>query len=1004
MGEGAGRCARRTRSTSAGGAQAGQAAAGGRDAGLSARRQPARGPLGAAVAVAVMAGGAGLADQPGPVGLGDEGGVALLAEGGCDGRVLHHGVLLGEFFWLQPASQQASGHPCRPRICHPTTTEPARIGEDRSVGETYAAGMSQREAEVLEMLGAHLSNAQIAGRMHISVRTVESHVSSLLRKFGVTDRRELAELAQTVLAPDAAKPAAPVGLPAQWTSFVGRDHERDAILAALKASRLVSLVGPGGVGKTRLAVEIAREAASSYPSGCAFVDLVPVAEGFVTQAVATLLGVTEEPGQQLDKAVLDHLAAGRWLLVLDNCEHLLTVAAAFAERLLASCPGVTVLATSRERLAAGGERTVPVKPLSLPDDPGEAAESDATVLFIDRARAVAPDFAADRAAVGELCARLDGMPLAIELAAARSASLGLAGLRSGLDDRLRLLAGGRGSDARHRSLRAVIAWSHDLLDDDERAVFRRLSVFAGGFDLDAASAITSNDDTAALADLVGRLADKSLLTSANGQGGRWRMLETVRAYALEQLAASGEEAAIRERHLRWAAETAAGLEHRAEADQEWRASFDQVADDLRAALSGSAGPGPDGLAHRLARSLGHLAYARRFLAEAIAHNEAAAARAPDPGQSAADLLAAAHVALAAGRGDTAFGLLLEAADRASAAGDDAARSAALAYAVIVADRFAGWFTDEVPHDRLRELLDSATEAAPPDDHEVAALLTAARAWQVDDPVLISGGLAAAVADAREAGQLRESYRLIQERALLLDRLPRHDPRAGAEIVDTLHAAADSAAIIGDLPAALASARRGQGDSIVVGRHDLTRGMEVVPLVLQGKFDEALDNAADMWDEWQREGRPASRWIAPASYAAVLAHGLRGDEPGRQLWLARVSELVSSSDPAAIRGLAGFAAFADARIALHRGDLGRAAEAAAGLGIGSGPWFGARHMQYDSFALAVAVEAAVIQDAPDAAERLAHAAPAAAENRWAAACLARAAGRRTGDAASRLGPL
>src|SRR5262245_56848181 len=246
--------------------------------------------------------------------------------------------------------------------------------------------MSQREAEVLEMLGAHLSNAQIAGRMHISVRTVESHVSSLLRKFGVTDRRELPELAQTVLAPDAGKPVAPVGLPAQWTSFVGRGHERDAILAALKASRLVSLVGPGGVGKTRMAVEIAREAASSYPSGCAFVDLVPVAEGFVTQAVATLLGVTEEPGQLLDKAVLDHLAAGRWLLVLDNCEHLLAVAASFAERLLATCPGVPVLAPSRERLAAGGERTVPVRPLSLADDPDG---SEAVALFLDRARAVA---------------------------------------------------------------------------------------------------------------------------------------------------------------------------------------------------------------------------------------------------------------------------------------------------------------------------------------------------------------------------------------------------------------------------------------------------------------------------------------------------------------------------------------------------------------------------------------------------------------------------------------
>jgi len=254
-------------------------------------------------------------------------------------------------------------------------TDSARISENRGVGDGYAAGMSQREAEVLEALGAHLSNAQIAGRLHISVRTVESHVSSLLRKFGVADRRELADLAQTVLAPAAGRPAAPVGLPALWTSFVGRAPERDAILTALKTSRLVSLVGPGGVGKTRLAVEIAREAAPSYPSGCAFVDLVPVAEGFVTQAVAALLGVTEEPGQRLDTAVLDHLTEGRWLLVLDNCEHLLAVAAAFAERLLASCPGVTVLATSRERLAAGGERTVPRKPLSPPHDPEDAAEA-----------------------------------------------------------------------------------------------------------------------------------------------------------------------------------------------------------------------------------------------------------------------------------------------------------------------------------------------------------------------------------------------------------------------------------------------------------------------------------------------------------------------------------------------------------------------------------------------------------------------------------------------------
>ena len=896
------------------------------------------------------------------------------------------------------------------------------MGENGGVGDRYPAGMSQREAEVLEALGAHLSNAQIAGRLHISVRTVETHVSSLLRKFGAADRRELAGLARTVLAPAAAGlPAAPVGLPTVWTSFVGRENERDAILAELRIFRLVSLTGQGGVGKTRLAVEVTRETAPAFPSGCLFVDLVPVAGGFVIQAVAALLGVTEEPGQLLEKAVLDHLAEGRWLLVLDNCEHLAAIVAAFTERMLSACPGVTVLATSQERLAVAGERAVPIRPLSLADDPGDTRDSEAVALFLDRARAVAPDFAASRPEVAELCARLDGMPLAIELAAARSASLGMAGLRSGLDDRLRLLAGGRGADARHHSMRAVIGWSHDLLSEDERAVFRQLSVFIGGFDLEAASAIAAGASRGALADLVGRLADKSLLASAGGQGGRWRMLEIVRAYALEQLVASGEEAAARERHLRWAAQTAAALEAEAEAGGEWRASFDQVADDLRAALDAAAGAGPEGLGHRLARSLGHLAYARRFLAEARGHYEAAAARAPDPGQAAADLRAAAHVALAMGRGDIAFGLLLQAAGRAAAAGDSATRAAALAYAVTVADRFPALFPDEVPHGRLRHLLGAAVGAAPPGDVTVAALLATARAWnaraekespdpglaakalaaarRAGDPVLISSALDVAAAAAREAGQLRESYRLIQERSVLLDRLPRHDPHAGAEIVDTIHTAADGAVIAGELPAALAAARHGQGDSIVAGRQDMRLGMEVVPLVLQGEFDEALSQAAAMWDSWEREGRPASRWIALASHAAVLACGLRGDEGDCRLWRERISQLTAHTDPAASRALVGFAAFADARTALHQGHLEQAARAAADLGIGSGPWFGTRHLQYDSYTLATAVEAAVIQRVPDAEDRLASAAPAAAENRWAAACLARATGRHTGNITS-----
>jgi predicted ATPase len=871
---------------------------------------------------------------------------------------------------------------------------------------------------VLEALAAHLSNAQIAGRLHISVRTVESHVSSLLRKLDASSRRQLADMAPDVLAAAEQRPPVLVGLPAAWATFFGRAGERNAIHEALRVSRLVTLVGPGGVGKTRLAVEVAREGAASFQSGCLFADLVSVAGEFVVQAVATLLGVSEEPGQRLETAVLDRLADGRWLLVLDNCEHLATVAAAFAERILSACPGVTVLATSQERLAVAGERAVPIPP--LPVDGGDSEDSPAAVaLFLDRARALMPGFTASAAEVAELCAQVDGMPLAIELAAARSASLGLDGLRSGLDDRLRLLAGGRGADARHHSMRAVIGWSYDLLNGEERALFCRLSVFAGAFDLAAAAWIVPDGSPAMLADLVGRLAGKSLLVSSDGHGGRWRMLETVRTYALERLAASAEEALTRDRHLRWAAAAATELEEQAAAGDDWRPGFDLIADDLRAALARAAGP--HDAVHRLARSLGHLTYARRFLAEACTHYETAAARAPDPSRAAADFEAAANISLATGRGDLAFALLRLAAEQASATGEDSTRSALLAHAVTVADRFPALFSDQVPHSQLRQLLQAAGDAAPAADVKVAAALAIARAWNAReekespdpqlaaqalaaarrsaDPVLISGALDAAAAAAREAGELRRSYQLIQERSVLLERLDRDDPHAGAEIVDTLRTAADGAVQTGDLPAALASARYGRGDSIAVGQPDMAVGIAVVPLVLQGEFDEAISQAALMWDAWQHDRGTTARWVLLGGYAALLAHSLRGDEAASRLWRSRVSELSSRSKAAADLALTGFAAFTDARVALHQGRLDQAARTSETLGTGSGSWFGTRHRQYDAYTLAVAVEAAVLQRAPDADTRLAGAEPAAAENRWAAACLARATGRLTGEVAA-----
>jgi predicted ATPase/DNA-binding CsgD family transcriptional regulator len=745
--------------------------------------------------------------------------------------------------------------------------------------------VSEREAEVLQAIGAHLSNAQIAGRMHISVRTVESHVSSLLRKYGVPDRRALADLAPVVTARQQAGTGMVVGLPTARTSFIGRSVEQTGVLAAMDESRLVTLLGPGGVGKTRLAARVAEAAAGRYPLGTVFTDLVPVREEFVTEAVAALLGVTEGRGRSLDAALHEYLARGRSLLVLDNCEHLLEVAAAFVEKLLADCADLTVLATSRERLAIPGERVVPLPPLSLvaAEEGGGTAGSEAEELFLERARASDPEFCASPEALTELCTRLDGMPLAIELAAARSASLGADGLLAGLDDHLRLLAGSRSANERHSSLRAVIGWSHDMLDDDERAMFRRMGIFAAAFDLNAAVAVSATGNRGMVADMIGRLTDKSLLSYIRGpEGSRWQMLGTIRLYALDRLAASGDEAAVREAHLGWAAATADDLERRLEKGEraeQWWVAFDLVADDLRAALITATSPNGHEVGHRLARTLGHLAYARRFLLESRGHYEVAAVHAPSA-QAALDLRAAADVAMAEGDGGVAFDLLLRSADRAAGAGDNAAQARALAYAATIADRFAGNFSQEIPYERLRDLVEEAARLAP-DDPVTAAYLATAVAWttqpeksvpdpalvdealaaarRTGDPVLISGALDAVVEALDAGGWVRDAHKVNQERAALLDRLSRHDPRTGTEILDTFHMVTEIAVTAGDLPGALSTARMAQEDQIRDGQPHLIASKSILPLVLQGRFKDALVQADTMWDAWERAGtRRSSR--------------------------------------------------------------------------------------------------------------------------------------------------
>ena len=333
------------------------------------------------------------------------------------------------------------------------------------------------------------------------------------------------------------------------TSFVGHGEELARLVAELPARPMVTLTGVGGVGKTRLATEAARAAAGEFPDGVWLCELAPVADpDAVAHAVATTLAVRRQEGLSMLDSVVDALRGRRLLLILDNCEHVLDAAAELARRVTASCPTVALLATSREPVGVAAERVWAVPSLD--------AAVEGVELFCDRAAAADAAFSpteADRAVIAAICGRLDGIPLAIELAAARVRSMTPTEMAGRLDDRFRLLRGGRrGGLERHQTLRATVQWSHQLLTGQERALFDRLAVFAGGFDLDSAEAVCADDtiDPLDVGDLLAALVDKSMVVAdRHGPRTRYRLLETLRQYGEERLAEDGELAPLRDRHL-----------------------------------------------------------------------------------------------------------------------------------------------------------------------------------------------------------------------------------------------------------------------------------------------------------------------------------------------------------------------------------------------------------------------------------------------------------------------
>jgi predicted ATPase/class 3 adenylate cyclase len=412
--------------------------------------------------------------------------------------------------------------------------------------------------------------------------------------------------------------ATPNNLTTQLTRFIGRERELEETKALLRNARLLTISGAGGLGKTRLSIELAASVSEVFNAGVWFVELAGLSDGsLVPHTVATVVGVRESPQEPIEATLSRHLGQLRALIVMDNCEHLVEGCARLIQVLLQRCPILTVLATSREVLDVPGEVMWRLSPLALPeaersDAVDDLLRSEAVALFVDRATLADPSFRLDQknaARVAEICSRLDGIPLALELAAARISVMSLEDLAARLEDRFRALrSGSRTATPRQQTLRATIDWSHELLTEAERTLFRRLSVFAGGFGSEAAEAVCASADLDRedVVDVLSRLVDKSLVNSGDRSGGRtrYRILETIRQYAGERLSQAGESSGTRRRHaeyyLRFAEEGERALRGRGQS--EWLRHLDQELDNFRAALAWAQEEDP-GLGVHLAADL-----------------------------------------------------------------------------------------------------------------------------------------------------------------------------------------------------------------------------------------------------------------------------------------------------------------------------------------------------------------------------------------------------------------
>jgi predicted ATPase len=700
-----------------------------------------------------------------------------------------------------------------------------------------------------------------SGRQPEALRAFEAYRRLLAEELGLDPSPELRALEVKILrhdpalAPRPASSAAPVPVVTPLTSFVGREVEVSEMIGRLRVARLLTLTGPGGVGKTRLALHVASALAREFPDGVVVCELAAVADpDAVALGVATALGIQPRSDRSVASSVADVLRTKKILLVVDNCEHVIDAAASLISTLVRHCFDVRVLATSRERLAVAGEQVWPLSPL----EPEAAFE-----LFCDRARAVRPDLDCSGAArhhIIEICRRLDTLPLAIELAAAQAAAMNPADLERRLDDRFRLLERGpRSGPSRHRSLRALVDWSYERLGQRQRSLFDRLSVFAGSFSLEAAEEICAGDGVSGgeIPPLLAELVEMSLVKLiGDTELARYHLLETLRGYGREQLEGAGAADQWRQRHADYYIALARQAEEGLRGPEEgrWMRRLDSELDELRAAHRWAVAH--DDADRALALSVALHGYAHRSMRpEVFAWAERASRLAGAVGHRLFPLALGSAARAAVVRGDLARARRLagEAADAAAGAPEGHVAFQTLAAVAL----FGGDLADARSHSRrAEELADAFGDRYEVMVNRISAILALGYGGQRAEAIAQAE---VALAGAADFGcPSATAWALYTVGEVLLD----HDPPRALSLLDEAEALAASV-----------------GNAFLMG----VAGTSATTLrARHGDAQAALRRFPDLIDLWERAGNWTQQWTMLRSFVTTLAR-LGRNEPAAVLY-------------------------------------------------------------------------------------------------------------------------